>query len=102
MGSSRCSTVQPEPSAAPWPSVTGYVSSGSTSVPDCVSSTVVEVGREGIAGLPVHIGARVMSLAVPGDVLEGLVAGAGIEFEDRGSHALKGVPGEWRIFAVRQ
>lgn len=67
----------------------------------------VEVGHEGITGLAVHIGARVMSLAVPGDVLvsstvKDLVAGAGIEFEDRGSHALKGVPGEWRIFAVRK
>jgi pimeloyl-ACP methyl ester carboxylesterase len=67
----------------------------------------VEVGHEGISGLAVHIGARVMSLAVPGDVLvsstvKDLVAGAGIEFEDRGLHALKGVPGEWRIFATRE
>jgi class 3 adenylate cyclase len=67
----------------------------------------VEVGREGIAGLAVHIGARVMGLAAPGDVLvsstvKDLVAGAGLEFDDRGMHPLKGVPGEWRIFAVRQ
>ena len=62
---------------------------------------------EGIAGLAVHIGARVMGLAAPGDVLvsstvKDLVAGAGVDFEDRGTHPLKGVPGEWRIFAVRQ
>lgn len=66
----------------------------------------VEVGREGTSGLAVHIGARVMSLAAAGDVLvsgtvKDLVAGAGIEFEDRGTHALKGVPGEWRVFAAR-
>lgn len=47
-----------------------------------------------------------MSLAAAGDVLvsgtvKDLVAGAGTEFEDRGTHALKGAPGEWRVFAVR-
>ena len=67
----------------------------------------VEVGHEGITGLAVHIGARVMSLAVAGEVLvsstvKDLVTGAGIEFEDRGSYALKGVPGEWRIFSARK
>jgi class 3 adenylate cyclase len=65
----------------------------------------VEVGRDGITGLAVHIGARLMSLAGPGEVLtsstvKDLVVGAGIEFEDRGTKALKGVPGQWRLFAV--
>lgn len=65
----------------------------------------VEVGHDGLAGLAVHIGARVMSLAGSGDVLvsstvKDLVAGAGLEFEERGTHTLKGVPGEWRLFAV--
>jgi class 3 adenylate cyclase len=66
----------------------------------------VEVTSEGIAGLAVHIGARVMSLAPPGEVMvsstvKDLVAGANIDFEDCGTHILKGVSGEWRIFSVK-
>src|SRR5262249_36678184 len=58
-----------------------------------------------IAGLAVHIGARVAASAGPGDVLvsstvKDLVLGAGIEFEDRGTHTLKGVEGRWHLFAV--
>lgn len=58
-----------------------------------------------LSGIAVHIGARVAGLAAGGEVLvsstvRDLVAGAGIEFEDRGTRALKGVPGEWRLFAV--
>ena len=58
-----------------------------------------------IGGLAVHIGARVSDAAEVNDVLvsstvKDLVAGSGIHFEDRGTHALKGVPGEWRLFAV--
>ena len=52
-----------------------------------------------------HIGARVSALAGANEVsvsgtLRDLVIGSGLEFEDRGSHDLKGVPGEWRLFAV--
>jgi pimeloyl-ACP methyl ester carboxylesterase len=59
-----------------------------------------------IGGIAVHIGARVAAMAGAGEVLvsqtvKDLVAGSGIEFEDRGSHDLKGVPGEWRLFAAR-
>ena len=58
-----------------------------------------------VAGIAVHTGARVASLARPGEVLvsstvKDLVAGSGISFEDRGVHALKGIPGEWRLFAA--
>lgn len=64
-----------------------------------------EIMGDDIAGIAVHTGARVAALASGGEVLvsstvKDLVAGSGIEFIDRGSHALKGVPGEWRIFAV--
>jgi class 3 adenylate cyclase/pimeloyl-ACP methyl ester carboxylesterase len=64
-----------------------------------------EVRDDDIGGIGVHIGARVSALAGPNDVLvsstlRDLVIGSGIEFEDRGAHQLKGVPGEWRIFAV--
>jgi class 3 adenylate cyclase len=56
-------------------------------------------------GIAVHIGARVAALARAGEVLvsstvKDLVAGSGIEFEERGTHELKGVPGEWRLYAV--
>ena len=58
-----------------------------------------------LGGIAVHIGARVAALGRPGEVLvsstvRGLVAGSGLRFEDRGAHALKGVPGEWHLFAV--
>ncbi len=58
-----------------------------------------------LAGIAVHIGARVAAAAGPGEVLASstvrdLVVGSGIEFSDRGSHQLKGVPGEWRLYAV--
>jgi pimeloyl-ACP methyl ester carboxylesterase len=59
-----------------------------------------------ISGIAVHTAARVAALAGPGEVLvsrtlKDLVAGSGLHFEDRGTHALKGVPDEWRLFAVR-
>lgn len=59
-----------------------------------------------VAGIAVALGARVAALAHPGEVLvsstvRDLVAGSGLEFEDRGEHELKGVPGEWRLFGVR-
>ena len=55
--------------------------------------------------IAVQIGARVSALAGPNDVLvsstlRDLVIGSGLEFDDRGAHELKGVPGEWRLFAV--
>jgi class 3 adenylate cyclase len=58
-----------------------------------------------VAGIAVHTGARVAAGARPGEVLvsstvKDLVAGSGIEFEDRGVHELKGIPGEWRLFAL--
>ena len=64
-----------------------------------------EVRGDDIGGLAVHIGARVSALAGANDVLvsstlRDLVIGSGLEFEDRGAHELKGVPGEWRLFAV--
>jgi class 3 adenylate cyclase len=59
-----------------------------------------------VAGIAVHTGARVAALAGPSEVLvsstvKDLVAGSGIEFEERGQHELKGVPGTWRLYAVR-
>lgn len=65
----------------------------------------VEMLGDSIGGIAVHIGARVGAMAGPSEVLvsstvKDLVAGSGIEFQDRGIHSLKGVPGEWRLFTV--
>lgn len=64
-----------------------------------------ELLNDKVAGIAVHTGARIASLARPQEVLvsstvKDLVAGSGIAFEDRGTHALKGIPGEWRLYAV--
>jgi len=64
-----------------------------------------EVSDGKIAGIAVSIGARISSLAAPGEVLvsstvKDLVAGSGLQFEDRGEHHLKGVPEAWRLFAA--
>jgi class 3 adenylate cyclase len=65
----------------------------------------VELRGEDIGGIAVHIAARVMARAGAGEVIvsstvKDLVAGSGIVFADRGTHTLKGVPEEWRLFAV--
>jgi class 3 adenylate cyclase len=64
-----------------------------------------EVRGDDIGGIAVHIGARVSALAGPNDVLvsttlRDLVIGSGLEFEDRGTRQLKGVPGKWNLFAI--
>jgi class 3 adenylate cyclase len=65
----------------------------------------IEAAANGVTGIAVHIGARVAALAGPSEVLvtstvKDLVVGSEIAFEDRGQRTLKGVPGEWRIYAV--
>jgi class 3 adenylate cyclase len=65
----------------------------------------LEVMDGDLGGLAVHIASRVMGAAGPNEVLvsgtvKDLVVGSGIEFEDRGERELRGVPGEWRLFAV--
>ncbi|HEU5263795.1 MAG TPA: adenylate/guanylate cyclase domain-containing protein, partial [Gaiellaceae bacterium] len=60
---------------------------------------------DGVAGIAVHIGARVAALSDPGEVLvtrtvRDLVAGSGISFEERGEHELKGVPDRWPLYAA--
>jgi class 3 adenylate cyclase len=65
-----------------------------------------EVSDGKIVGVAVSIGARIASLAAPGEVLvsstvKDLVAGSGLRFEDRGEHRLKGIAEPWRVFAVR-
>ena len=64
-----------------------------------------EVSDNKIAGIAVSIGARISSLAAPGEVLvsstvKDLVAGSGLQFEDRGEHRLRGIPEAWRLYAL--
>jgi class 3 adenylate cyclase len=66
----------------------------------------IEQRGEDIAGIAVHTAARICSAAQSGETLVSrtvtdLVAGSGIDFEDRGEHQLKGVPGSWHLFAVK-
>lgn len=65
----------------------------------------VELRRDDASGIAVHIARRVADAGAPGELIvtrtvEDLVAGSGVEFEDRGLHNLRGVPGEWRLQAV--
>jgi class 3 adenylate cyclase len=65
-----------------------------------------EVIGDKLGGIAVHIGARVAGEARPGEILvsstvKDLVAGSGIDFDDRGVRVLKGIPGDWHMFAVR-
>lgn len=65
----------------------------------------IELTGDDIHGIAVHIAARVLANADPGEILvsstvKDLVAGSGIQFADRGVRTLKGVPGEWRVFAA--
>jgi class 3 adenylate cyclase len=64
-----------------------------------------EILADKLAGIAVHVGARIAGVAAAGEVLvsgtvKDLVAGSGLRFEDRGAHALKGMPGEWHLYAV--
>jgi class 3 adenylate cyclase/pimeloyl-ACP methyl ester carboxylesterase len=66
-----------------------------------------EIGGNDVAGIAVHIGARVAARADPGEILlsstvKDLIAGSRVECSDRGSHVLKGVSGRWRLFAVKE
>ena len=65
----------------------------------------IELRGNDIGGIAVHIGARIAALAGAHEILvsrtvKDLVAGSGIEFEDRGMHSLKGVPDEWQVLAA--
>jgi class 3 adenylate cyclase len=65
----------------------------------------IELADDGIRGIAVHIAARVMAAAGTSEVfvsstVKDLVGGSGLSFEERGTHTLKGVPGEWRLFAA--
>lgn len=65
----------------------------------------VELANGDVRGIAVHVGARVAQLANPGEVIvsgtvKDLIAGSGIKLADRGTHVLKGVPGNWHVYSV--
>ena len=65
----------------------------------------IELRGDDVAGIAVHLAQRVSALAAPGEVLVSrtvadLVVGSGIEFDDRGEHELRGVPGTWHLYSV--
>lgn len=67
----------------------------------------IELRGEDVSGIAVNLAARVEASAAPGEILVSrtvvdLVAGSGIEFDERGEHELKGIPGRWSLFAVSQ
>jgi class 3 adenylate cyclase len=67
----------------------------------------IEIADSDIAGITVHIAARINAIAEPGEVLvsstvKELVTGSGLRFQQRGTHKLKGVPDEWRLFAASE
>jgi class 3 adenylate cyclase len=85
--------------------IKGELSRSGVEIRSGIHSGEVETIGGDVAGMAVNIGARVGALAGPGEVLVSstvreLVVGSGIEFEERGSHRLKGAPDEWRLFAV--
>jgi class 3 adenylate cyclase len=64
-----------------------------------------EINDDKIVGVAVSVGARIAAVAGPGEVLvsrtvKDLVAGSGLEFEDRGEHHLKGLPEPWQVFST--
>lgn len=64
-----------------------------------------ELSEDKVAGIAVHIGARIARKANPGEIVvsgtvRDLTAGAGFDFADRGIHSLVGVPGDWHLFAA--
>src|SRR3989442_548249 len=88
-----------------WPRGHGGVLSPRLAVRTGLHTGECELVDGKAGGIAVHIGARVASLADPGEVLvsstvKDLVAGSGIEFEDRGEHQLKGISEAWRLFTV--
>jgi pimeloyl-ACP methyl ester carboxylesterase/class 3 adenylate cyclase len=70
-----------------------------------IHSGEIELRNDDVGGIAVHIAARIMSLAGPGEIVvsstvKDLVAGSGIRFDDRGVQTLRGVPDEWRLFTA--
>jgi len=104
MGYSLHSMARRERFAVQLRSANGSIHSAFRCAPACIPANAN--WRAKVVGIAVHIGARVAATANPDEVMvsstvRDLVAGSGLKFGDRGIHRLKGVPDEWRLFAVQ-
>jgi pimeloyl-ACP methyl ester carboxylesterase len=95
----------PARAARSWLSISNRVREVGLEIRGGLHTSEVEMVDGDVRGLGVHIAARLMGLASPGElivssVVRDLSVGSGLNFEDRGSHELKGVPGEWRVYSV--
>jgi pimeloyl-ACP methyl ester carboxylesterase/class 3 adenylate cyclase len=95
----------PARAARSWLSISNRVRELGLEIRGGLHTSEVEMVDGDVRGLGVHIAARLMGLASPGElivssVVRDLSVGSGLNFEDRGSHELKGVPGEWRVYSV--
>jgi class 3 adenylate cyclase len=64
-----------------------------------------DISEGDVSGIAVHVASRVLSTAAPGEILvsgtvRDLLLGSGVKFEDRGRHSLKGIEGDWQLFAL--
>lgn len=95
----------PARAARSWLSISSRVREVGLEIRGGLHTSEVEMVDGDVRGLGVHIAARLMGLATPGElivssVVRDLSAGSGLTFEDRGSQVLKGVPGEWHVYSV--
>lgn len=102
---SLCVFDGPARAARAWLSIANQVGELGMSIRGGLHTSEVEVTNGDIRGLGVHIAARLMGLASPGElivssVVHDLSVGSGLEFSDKGRHQLKGVPGEWSVYGV--
>ena len=101
----RCSTIRNDGRAWETPaSACATATAGSVRI-GIHTGEVEKLSGDDVAGIGVHIGARVAAKARSGEILvssviPSLVVGSDIEFAERGVETLKGVPGEWRLYAV--
>ena len=95
----------PARAARCWLSIASRVGEVGVTLRGGLHTSEVEVVNGDVRGLGVHIAARLMGLAAPGElvvssVVRDLSVGSGLGFIDRGNHELKGVPGKWQIYGV--
>lgn len=97
--------VGPARAARAWRSIVRRVGEIELDIRGGLHTSEIEMDNDELSGLGVHIAARIMDLAEPGElmvssVVRDLSVGSGLEFLDRGRHQLKGVPGEWQVFGL--
>lgn len=102
---SLCVFEGPARAARSWLSISSRLHDIDLEVRGGLHTSEVEILDGDVRGLGVHIAARLMALASPGElvvssVVRDLSVGSGLSFVERGSHVLKGVPGEWRVYGV--